>query len=173
MVITLRTVRTDEKQAKDINAQCNDFVAQCRSRGVRLTTQRLAVYRALTGDTTHPMADTVYEKIHRTMPSLSLSTVYRILESLESEKLIRRVSTQDGIARFDANLHPHQHLICRVCGRMTDFEEASLSRLRLPRIRSAGFLAEELDIRIVGTCRNCRRASIARRASGKKALIGS
>ena len=173
MVITRRKVQADKKSVKDIDVQCRSFVAQCRTRGVRLTTQRIAVYRALTGDATHPTADLVYEKVQRIMPSLSLSTVYRILESLECEKLIRRVSTHDGVARFDANLHSHQHLICRVCGRMTDFEEASLSQLSLPRIQSAGFLAEELDIRVVGTCRNCRRASIAGRSSGRKALIGS
>jgi Fur family peroxide stress response transcriptional regulator len=173
MVIVRRKVRTDKKPMKDIDARCHAFMAQCRARGVRLTTQRMAVYRALTGDTTHPTADSVYEKVQRTMPSLSISTVYRILESLESERLIRRVSAHDGVTRFDANLHPHQHLLCRVCGRMTDFEEASLSRLRLPRLQSAGFLAEELDIRVVGTCRNCRRAPIAGRSSEKKAQIGS
>jgi len=168
MVITRRKTRTEKMPEEEINARCNDFVVQCRSRGVRLTTQRMAVYRALTSDATHPTADSVYEKIQRTMPSLSLSTVYRILESLESERLIRRVSTDNGAARFDANLHPHQHLICRVCGRMTDFEEVSLSRLRRPRIQAAGFIAEELDIRVVGTCWNCRRASVAGRSSGKK-----
>jgi len=92
------------------------------------------------------------------MPSLSLSTVYRILDSLESEGLIRRVNTNDGVARFDSNMSPHQHLICRVCGRMTDLEEESLSQLRLSGIQVAGFVAEELDIRIVGTCLECRPA---------------
>jgi Fur family peroxide stress response transcriptional regulator len=107
------------------------------------------------------------------MPSLSLSTVYRILESLEGEGLIRRVSAIDGVRRFDANLDPHQHCICRACGRMTDFAQESLSRLRLPGIRFGGFIAEELDIRVVGTCRECRRSASDPKQSITKPMIGS
>jgi Fur family peroxide stress response transcriptional regulator len=142
-----------------IHARRRSFISRCRSRGVRLTTQRLAVFEALSEDRNHPTADAVYAKVRETMPSLSFSTVYRILESLQSKGLICRVSTNNGAARFDAKLEPHQHLNCRVCGRMADFEEESLSRLRLPDIRSAGFIPEQLDIRVVGTCRACRRSA--------------
>jgi Fur family transcriptional regulator, peroxide stress response regulator len=147
----------------DIDARRRSFALQCRDRGLRLTAQRMAIFQALAGDSTHPTAEFVFTRIRETLPSLSLSTVYRILESLESEGLIRRVSTSNGVARFDANLDPHQHLICRVCGRMTDFAEASLSRLPVPDIQADGFFAEELDIRVVGTCRGCRRPPIPKR----------
>jgi Fe2+ or Zn2+ uptake regulation protein len=89
------------------------------------------------------------------MPSLSLSTVYRILDSLEDQGLIRQVSTTNGAARYDANLHPHQHLVCRRCGTMTDLEDESLAKISLPEVRIHHFIAEELDIRIVGTCVQC------------------
>jgi Fur family transcriptional regulator, peroxide stress response regulator len=148
----------------DIDARRRSFTLQCRDRGLRLTAQRMAVFQALVGDSTHPTAEFMFIRIRETLPSLSLSTVYRILESLESEGLIRRVSTSNGVTRFDANLDPHQHLICRVCGRMTDFAEASLSRLPLPDIQADGFFAEELDIRVVGTCRGCRRPPIPKRS---------
>jgi Fe2+ or Zn2+ uptake regulation protein len=93
------------------------------------------------------------------MPTLSLSTVYRILESLETEGLIRRVSATNGSARFDGNLVPHQHLVCRWCGSITDFEDASLSRFRLPAREYSGFIVEELDVRVVGMCLECRRTA--------------
>jgi len=95
---------------------------------------------------------------------MSLATVYRILGSLEREGMVRRVSTAEGVCRFDANLTRHQHLCCRACGRMTDFDGESLARLRLPRFGAAGFVAEEFDIRIVGICEDCRRTSAVRRA---------
>jgi len=135
---------------------CEEFEHTCRDRGIRVTPQRLAVYRTLAEDLSHPSADQVYARLHPAMPSLSLATVYRILESLEGEGLIRRVSTLDGVGRFDANLDFHQHLVCRVCGRMTDFEEASLARIRVPRSAAPGFTAEGLDIRIIGLCDACR-----------------
>jgi len=135
---------------------CDDFERTCRDRGIRVTPQRLAVYRTLAEDLSHPTADHVYARLRPEMPTLSLATVYRILVSLEGEGLIRRVSTSDGVGRFDANVEAHQHLVCRACGVMTDFEEASLARIRVPRSATPGFTAEGLDIRIIGLCDACR-----------------
>jgi Fur family peroxide stress response transcriptional regulator len=140
-----------------VKERCARFEDQCRRHGVRVTPQRLAVYRVLAEDTRHPTADSVYARLHGNMPGLSLATVYRILESLEKEGFVRRVSTTDGIGRFDANMAPHQHLVCRSCGRITDFDHESLRRLEPPRGRLPGFVAEGLDIRIIGRCRQCRR----------------
>jgi Fur family peroxide stress response transcriptional regulator len=134
---------------------CEEFEHTCRDRGIRVTPQRLAVYRALAEDLTHPTADQVHARLRTEMPSLSLATVYRILESLEGERLIRRVSTLDGVGRFDANLLLHQHLVCRGCGRMTDYDETSLARIPVPR-SAPGFTAEGLEIRIIGLCDACR-----------------
>jgi Fe2+ or Zn2+ uptake regulation protein len=92
------------------------------------------------------------------MASLSLATVYRILDALEREGLVRRVSTTDSAARFDANVDPHQHAVCRICGAMTDLREARLARVGLPGTLPDGFEPEELDIRILGICASCRSA---------------
>ena len=134
---------------------CKRFEDGCRERGIRVTAQRMAVYQALVADTSHPTADTVHARLRRDMSSLSHATVYRILEFLENEGLVRRVSTTDGVGRFDANLSRHQHLVCRVCGRLRDCDEKNRSLSSLPRRPIAGFVAEELDIRIVGTCEEC------------------
>ena len=134
-----------------------DFEQRCRARGLRVTAQRLAVYTVLAEDPSHPTAESVYEAVHPRMSSLSRATVYRILESLEREKLIRRVSTTAGGTRFDANLTPHQHLVCRVCGRITDVSAPSLAGTAVAAV--PGFVVEHLDIRIVGRCRGCRDAS--------------
>ncbi len=121
-----------------------------------MTGQRLAVYRVLADDPSHPTAEAVYATLQPQMPALSRATVYRILESLEREGLIRRVSTTAGVARFDGNLAPHQHLVCRICGRITDISVPALARTAAV---TPGFLVEHLDIRIVGRCAACREAS--------------
>jgi Fur family peroxide stress response transcriptional regulator len=136
---------------------CARFEKECRRRGLRMTPQRLAVYRALAEDSTHPTADAVLARLRGDMRGLSRATVYRILEFLEREGFISRVSTTDGVGRYDANLAPHQHLVCRRCGQIADLELAALRRLRLPRRGRAGFALEALDIRVVGTCERCRR----------------
>jgi Fe2+ or Zn2+ uptake regulation protein len=141
---------------ENIKAQRRYFMSRCSARGIRMTTQRLAVFQALAQTAAHPTADWLYSILRKIMPALSLSTVYRILESLEREGLIRRVSANDGLARYDAKLAPHQHLVCRLCGRITDFENNSFSLHRLSDIHVDGFIAEELDIRILGICLDCR-----------------
>lgn len=160
--------RNDRNHRAD--AQRRYFISQCRSRGLRVTTQRLEVFQTLAQNDNHPTAESLHARLRETMPSLSLSTVYRILESLENEGLIRRVSSTNGIVRYDGNLCPHQHLVCRRCGRMTDIEDESLSQLRLPDVHSAGFSAEELDIRIVGTCADCRAPVPDPAGSSKKKI---
>jgi Fe2+ or Zn2+ uptake regulation protein len=139
----------------DLERRCREFEARCRAHGYRLTPQRLAVYRALAADDSHPTADVVYERVRAVLPTLSQATVYRILESLERERLVRRVSTTGGVGRFDATLEPHQHLVCRVCGRMVDHFAPAVEGAPLRLGRIAGFVIEELDVRLVGRCAAC------------------
>ncbi len=137
---------------------CAWFEEECRRRRLRVTVQRLAVYRALAGDPTHPSVDSLYANLRVGMRGLSRATVYRILESLEREGFVRRVSSQDGVGRFDAKLTHHQHLVCRICGCITDLEEESLTRMKLPR-GLAQFTPEAFDIRVIGICARCRRTT--------------
>lgn len=145
----------------EMDALCASFARQCRERGVRVTAQRLAVYRALAEDQSHPTADAIHRRLRAPMPSLSPATVYRVLESLVEDGLLRRVSTTGGAQRFDANLTPHQHLICRICGRMTDVHTPALPAVptsavgRVAARARPRFVVEDVDVRIVGRCETC------------------
>ena len=149
--------------AEHVDRWCAAFEQACRSSGVRVTAQRLAVYRVLAADASHPTAEQVYARLRPEIPSLSPATVYRILESLEREHLIRRVSTTHGVARFDANMDAHQHVICRRCGHMTDLDVPALRAVTLDAKAVPGFVVEGLDIQIVGRCTTCRPAPRAQR----------
>ena len=155
-----RNQRTRDS-AEDLARRCADFEVRCRARGLRLTPQRLAVYRALAADDSHPTAETVYARVRVELQTLSQATVYRILESLEQERLVRRVSTTGGVARFDATVEPHQHLVCRVCGRMIDHFAPMLATAPLALDDVPGFVVEELDVRLVGRCAACRDSGSA------------
>jgi Fe2+ or Zn2+ uptake regulation protein len=144
-----------------IDRLCEAFARQCREHGVRVTTQRLAVYRALAEDQGHPTADAIHRRLRKAMPSLSPATVYRVLESLVEDGLLRRVSTTGGPGRFDANLTPHQHLVCRICGRMTDVPTPATAAVRATDFEGIAahahprFVVEDVDVRIVGRCETC------------------
>jgi Fur family transcriptional regulator, peroxide stress response regulator len=149
---------------------CAEFAQRCRAAGLRVTGQRLAVYRALAIDPAHPTADAVYARLRRRLPTLSRTTVYRILESLERAGFIRRVSTLHGVVRFDANLDTHQHLVCRICHTMIDVDAPALKALTIPAELAGGFVAEQLDIRIVGCCPDCRGATRTARRRRRRAV---
>jgi Fur family peroxide stress response transcriptional regulator len=144
---------TTNRLGSDVDHWCSDFEKLCRSRGIRVTPQRLAVYRALTEDLGHPTAESVYKRVHKRLPGLSQATIYRTLQFLEDENLIRRVSSPGAIGRFDANIDPHQHLLCRVCGSLKDISVPALHTAAIPKV--SGFTVEELDIRLVGLCETC------------------
>ncbi len=156
------------REARNTDAVCGDFEKLCRKRGIRVTPQRLAVYRLLAQDATHPSAEYVYGRLRRRMGAFSLTTVYRVLECLEREGFVRRVGTVEGAARYEANLTRHHHCVCRLCNRIIDCEDGALQQLRLPWRAPAGFVADELEIRILGTCRTCRRAQRSGRPAGTK-----
>lgn len=146
------------RQSDVVDHWCSEFEKLCRARGIRVTPQRLAVYRALSEDLAHPTAESVYSRLSKQLPGLSQATIYRTLQFLEDEKLIRRVSSPGAIGRFDANVDPHQHLLCRVCGSLEDISIPALHNAVLPKV--SGFTVEELDIRLVGKCGACSRSEL-------------
>ncbi len=168
--MVISTNKDRGRASREVAEWCAGFDRLCRERGIRITAQRTAVYQALAEDTTHPTAECVYDRLRRRMSSLSFATVYRILECLESKGLIRRFTATNGVNRYDANLARHHHLVCRVCNSIVDFEDETLSNVKLPRSRPAGFTAEELEIRVMGTCEVCRRSRSkrSRSTSGRK-----
>jgi Fe2+ or Zn2+ uptake regulation protein len=167
------SVRSRSQHRADLDGLCARFEEACRSSGLRVTPQRLAVYRVLAEDASHPTAEAVYARLRPGMKSLSRATVYRTLESLECVGFIRRVSTTDGVGRFEANLTPHVHVVCRLCGMITDVGDIpppdSIVHPGLPD----GFVVHEIDIRVVGTCRACKGARNPARAGRKSTNINS
>ena len=153
------------RHESEVDGWCSDFEKLCRARGIRITAQRLAVYRALSEDLAHPTAEAVYARLSKQLPGLSQATIYRTLQFFESEKLIRRVSSPGSIGRFDANVDPHQHLVCRVCGTLEDVSVPELLSAVIPKV--SGFTVEELDIRLVGRCEACSGSKVPQSSKSK------
>ena len=131
------------------------LTAHCRESGMKVTPQRIAVYRAVAGSCAHPTPDEVFHEVRADMPSLSLATVYKTFDCLVELGLIARVANDGSTHRYDANLEPHHHLVCGSCDSITDFTDAGLSRLRLPR-NLDGFAPEKVSVQVIGTCEDCQ-----------------
>lgn len=82
--------------------------------------QREAVKRALCSTKTHPTAAWIYEQAKKEIPNISLGTVYRNLNLLGEEGVIRKLSFGDGNEHFDGDISPHSHFFCEGCGKIYD-----------------------------------------------------
>ena len=87
-----------------------------------MTYQRLDIFRELVAGSDHPTAETLYKRLLKNMPTLSLDTVYRTLTTFEEHDLISRVQTTESHARFEAVMEPHHNAICSICHGITDFQ---------------------------------------------------
>lgn len=70
----------------------------------------------------HPTADMVYDKVRQKLLRISLGTVYRNLEVLAEEGLIRKLSVGNDRKRFDHDLSDHNHIRCVICHRIDDVD---------------------------------------------------
>ena len=145
------------------------FVARCRAAGIAVTPQRLAIYRHLAVTDRHPSAEELHAAVRREMPTLSLATVYKTLDTLAAIGTVRPVSRLGARGRWEANLKPHHHLVCTGCGAVTDVDEPRLEAAARPAAAAArrhGFLAEGHSVEIFGRCATCRTP---RHAGGRSA----
>lgn len=127
---------------------------RCRAAGLKATPQRLAIFQALLRTDRHPSPEALYACVKEILPSISLGTVYKTLDSLEEAGLIAEVAQLFQTKRYDANEAPHHHLICTGCGAITDFNHPSLDNLS-PPVGIEGFGAREMRIQILGLCASC------------------
>src|SRR3954451_24677486 len=93
-----------------------------RERGLRVTAQRLAVFKAVSDDP-HVSADVVAESVRGEIGSISVQAVYDALAALTDSGLLRRIQPAGSPARYEDRVGDnHHHLICRVCERMVDVD---------------------------------------------------
>jgi Fe2+ or Zn2+ uptake regulation protein len=132
-----------------------DLVAILHYRGQRVTPQRLAILRALREHGGHATAEEIGRAIRDDLPGTSVPTVYATLDLLVGLGLARKLDVGVGYSFYDARTEPHQHTVCRACGRVADLEYRLDSR-RLARATDAvGFRADTAELVVAGLCADC------------------
>src|SRR5690349_18355884 len=123
------------KSSESNNSRMNEFDRICRERGLPLTMQRRAVFESVLERHDHPSADQIYDAIKLKMPSLSRTTVYRILDTLVQTGMVKRICHPGSAARFDPKVRQHHHLVCMRCQRILDIESPQLDAVPWPSVR--------------------------------------
>jgi Fe2+ or Zn2+ uptake regulation protein len=123
-----------------------------------MSKQKQLIYELVASTMTHPTADWVYQHARKSMPHISLGTVYRNLKSLTEEGRILEITTIKGPSRYDANTSKHSHLRCVDCGHLEDVPEKEIV-LSSKTKRLRNFKIFEYKIELLGLCPGCQKKS--------------
>lgn len=136
-----------------------DANEQLRTRGLRVTSTRLAVLRSLDHGS-HLAADAIVDSVREQAGTVSTQGVYNVLADLLSAGLIERIEPAGSPALYElAREHPHHHLVCRECHTVVDLECDHESQDCLSPPDELGFSDIEAEILFWGTCATCRTST--------------
>ncbi len=117
----------------------------------RHSPKREAILQCLRSTTCHPSAEWVYTQLKPRIPDLSLATVYRNLARFRSEGSVQVIGCVDGEDRYDGNVMPHGHFICRACGAVIDLPPLPVETPDLSMVGQE----ESYSVTFYGKCNCC------------------
>lgn len=146
-------------ETPDIRHDCEEmierFIQVCRDAGLKVTHQRIEIYRELLSSSDHPSAELLHKRLAEKMPTVSLDTVYRTMATLEQYGLVSRIQTAGSLARFEAVTTPHHHLICEKCNQVVDFQWPEFDSAALtPMVEQWGRVSSK-NVVMCGICAKC------------------
>ena len=156
-----------------VQARLDEFI---RQKGLRRTTQRDVIVRAVFSKDEHFTAEELFDRVRKTDADTSRATVYRTLGLLVEADLLREIDLGDNQTTYDPNFldkPSHNHLMCIDCGRVVEFEDLNLDLLNDCVTRRLGFKPLRQSIKIEANCEQLRLRGrcpnlIASRLTGKR-----
>ena len=129
-----------------------------KEKKLKLTPQRIAVYKYLQGTKEHPSAETIYKALQPEYPTMSLATVYKALKTLVQVDLVQEINVGEGNFRYDGNVCPHSHIQCLSCEKVDDIEKICFSDLneKVKAYTSYEVLASQ--VYFYGICACCKES---------------
>ncbi len=149
-----------KRPQKEIEERIEHFNELCRQHDLKITHQRLEIFRALLETIDHPTAEEVFQRIRHKLPTVSIDTVYRTLTLFESYNLISRVQCLSDKGRFDSNVEPHHHFICTQCKKIQDFYWPEFEQLELPENALSLGEMKVKRVELRGICEECKKDEI-------------
>jgi Fur family peroxide stress response transcriptional regulator len=121
--------------------------------GLKITPQRIAILDVILSLKDHPSAETICNYLRLNYPNISISTIYKTLETLSSKGIIKKVYSETDTMRYDAVIENHHHLYCIDTERIEDYYDDNLNKLLnnyLKKKRIPNFTIEDFKLQIIG-----------------------
>ena len=117
----------------------SELEQRCAEAGLKMTGQRRVILKVLDSAEDHPSVEDVYERAKKIDESISIATVYRTLSLLDEMELVIRHEFQEGYSRYELNADHHHHLIDLETGRVIEFQNEALEKLKIKIARDLGY----------------------------------
>ena len=127
--------------------------------GMRATNQRALILKIIRHGEGHLDADEIYRRARIKQPRLSLSTVYRTLQTFKKLGLVEEVHFDEGHHRYEVKpSSEHHHLVCLGCGRIIEFHYPLSRYVKRNVAEAKDFDITSTEIRMTGYCSQCRQS---------------
>lgn len=126
-------------------------------KSLKVTPQRMAILGAVYQLGNHPTADQIIAFIRQSHPNIASGTVYKVLETLVDNQLIKKVTTDKNIMRYDGMMENHHHLYCSETDVIKDYHDEELDRLLKDYFKDrniGGFRISQFNLQINGNFDN-------------------
>jgi Fur family transcriptional regulator, ferric uptake regulator len=136
------------------------FYGYLKKKGLKRTAQRDAILKMFLELEEHISPEELYRKLKKKHSHIGFSTVYRTLKLLSECGLAREMKSVEGAASFEHLYeHPHHdHLICAICGNISEFYNEQIEDLQERIAREYNFFMQSHRLEIIGLCSDCQKA---------------
>jgi Fe2+ or Zn2+ uptake regulation protein len=120
----------------------------------RNTVQKMKIMEYLISTDAHPTAETVYMAVSKEIPTISLSTVYRNLNTMAENGEILKFEVGNE-AHFDADVSFHHHVYCKECKAVFDLHDSNISNFISENANIPNYKIENINLIFTGRCKEC------------------
>ena len=112
-----------------------------KKENLRYTQQRQAIWDELCSSEEHRDAEEIYLSLRKNGVNASRATVYRTIDVLVKNKLVRKLDLGDGKALYENKIDAthHDHLICVQCGKIEEFIDDNIEKIQDDIVKSFGY----------------------------------
>jgi Fur family transcriptional regulator, peroxide stress response regulator len=135
----------------------NNITGIFKEKKLKLTPQRIAVYKYLKSTIEHPSAEIIYKALQPEYPTMSLATVYKALKTLVEVDLVQEINVGEGNFRYDGNMCSHPHVQCLNCGKVDDISGICFSDLNDKIKPFTNYEIIENQVYFYGVCTECKK----------------
>lgn len=130
-----------------------------RDMGLKVTQQRLVILECLLSGRDHITAQELFESVIEKDSSFGFATVYRFLKQLTAQNYVTEVRMGGLPARYEwtKKKKHHDHLTCKQCGDICEFENEQIESLQKNIAKSFGYIMTGHVLELYGVCPDCQK----------------